>query len=431
MTIESSLSTERTLTAGPWRWTWGNAQLVFFLLALCAGSFSIAVSQMALALTLLTGVIRWLRTRQGLVRTGMELPTLLLIGWALLMIPLSFDPGQSLLFSKRFFVFTGLWFGAELAVDEGRRKLLLAAVLLGAVGISIVGAVGMYQQWGGLFVSRLDQVSNAMTNGALLMLVALLALGVLINRSTSRRGRLVVGVALAPILLALLMTMTRSALLGMSVGVAVMLLVARPRWLVVYVVLILAFGLTSHFYGDQLKAATARAFSVRIWGRIEPEYIAEGGNTTSRLEMWRVGWQIVQAEPWTGVGDCDLHEVAPQYYGDRRPISFGHLHSNFVHLAVIWGVPGFLLAMVFLLAQPWLLWTKWRRHVTNGLEQTPWQNSWVLGALGVTTGFFVSGLTEWYFGDAEPMFLALSFVGIALGRRATRPHESESGEAHA
>ncbi|MBK7670714.1 MAG: hypothetical protein IPJ24_04850 [bacterium] len=30
-------------------------------------------------------------------------------------------------------------------------------------------------------------------------------------------------------------------------------------------------------------------------------------------------------------------------------------------------------------------------------------------------GFFVAGLTEWYFGDAEPMLIYLAVLGIALG----------------
>ena len=39
----------------------------------------------------------------------------------------------------------------------------------------------------------------------------------------------------------------------------------------------------------------------------------------------------------------------------------------------------------------------------------------MLGAIGVWTGFFVAGIAEWYFGDAEPMLLYLAIMGIACG----------------
>jgi O-antigen ligase len=422
MTITPLATLTRAGDRASWQ-TLEHAQLACFLVALCAGSFSIAVNQIALGLTVVLGVTRWARRREGLVSTGMERVTLLLVVWAIAMIPLSANPGQSLAFSKRFFVFTALWIGADLARDESRRRLLLAALLSGAVAISFVGAAFMYRQWGGLFVTRLEQVSNAMTNGALLMLVALLTIGVLLNRGTSGKARLVVGAALLPVLFALLMTMTRSALLGLTVGVAAMLLVGRPRWFVIFAGLGVVLVLAVLLFGEQV-------LSPRLWGRINPEYIAAGGNTTARLEMWRVGWQMVQAEPWTGVGDCDLQAVAPAYYGDRQPVPFGHLHSNFVHLAVIWGIPGFLLAMLFLFRQPRLLWQRWRRRVTTGPEATPWRNGWQLGALGMWAGFFVAGATEWYFGDAEPMFLSLAILGIALGRRRPESTETQSGVTH-
>ncbi|MDX2474621.1 MAG: O-antigen ligase family protein [Candidatus Krumholzibacteria bacterium] len=398
-----------------------SIQLGFFLVALCAGNFSVAIGQIALGVTLLVGLTRWFLYREALVKTGMERVTLALIAWALLMIPFSADPGQSVVFAKRFFLFAALWLGAGLAVNEYRRRLMLGAMMLGAAGISVIAIWQMYQATGSLMANRLVQVSNAMTSGAMLMLVVLLALGVLLNRSTGTKARLVVGAALAPIFLALLMTMTRSALLGLMVGVAVMLLVAHRRWFLIFATCLVLLAAGVVMFGEEV-------LSPRAWSRISPESLVSGGNTTGRLEMWRVGWQMIQAEPITGVGDCDLLAVAPQYYGDRQPVPFGHLHSNFVHLAVIWGIPGFILAMVFLGNQPRLLWGRWRRDLGGNNNETPWHSGWVLGALGMWAGFFVAGLTEWYFGDAEPMLLFMAILGVALGRQLPAPSDRGTGE---
>ncbi len=400
------------------------AQLGFFLLALCAGNFSIAVSQAALGLTLLCGLVRWATFRQGVVPTGMERVTLALVGWAVLMIPFSADPGQSLVFAKRFFLFTALWLGAGLATSEHRRRLMLGAVMLGASGISLISAWQVQRQMGTLFGDRLAHVSNAMTSGAMLMLVVLLALGILLNKSTGARARIVVGAALLPMALALAMTMTRSALLGLVVGVAAMLLVAHRRWFLGFAVAVVFLLAGVALFGEDVLSA-------RAWSRLDPDNLFAGRNTVTRIEMWRVGWNMVQAEPLTGVGDCDLNAVAPQYYGEHEPVPFGHLHSNFVHLAVIWGIPGFILAMIFLGQQPRLLWRRWRKSFGHRNAPAPWHAGWTLGALGMWAGFFVAGLTEWYFGDAEPMLMSMAILGVALGRLDAKSEKTDSGEPHA
>ena len=43
---------------------------------------------------------------------------------------------------------------------------------------------------------------------------------------------------------------------------------------------------------------------------------------------------------------------------------------------------------------------------------TAWEHAAAAGALAVVVGFFVAGLTEWYFGDAEPMLLASIVFGL-------------------
>jgi len=341
--------------------------------------------------------------------TGLERVTALFVGWALLMIPFSTDPGQSLIYSKRFFLLSGLWLGAAVVGGDGRRRrLLFGALLAGAAGISLYGIVAALRTWGGLFVDRLDEINNAMTSGAVLMLTVLLGGGVLLTRRLARRARLLVAAALAPVALALLMTMTRSALLGLLAGGALMLLLARPRWSAVYAGTLVVGLVVLSSLGD-------RILPPRVAQRLDPAYYVSGLNTTTRVDMWRVGWRMVAAHPVTGVGDRDLTDLNARYKGDIDVVPFGHLHSNPVHLAVIWGVPGFLLAMAFLLRQPLLLWRRWRRAGGRRATTDPWAQGWRLGALGLWCGFFVAGLTEWYFGDAEPMLLYCALIGVALG----------------
>jgi O-antigen ligase len=127
---------------------------------------------------------------------------------------------------------------------------------------------------------------------------------------------------------------------------------------------------------------------------------------------------MIAERPVTGVGDRDLLALVPSYVTDPAAMIYGHMHSNPIHLAVIWGLPGCALAMAFLLAPPLLVWRRRRRLAAAGGAE-PWQEGWLLAALGVWAGYFVAGLTEWYLGDAEPTLLYLAVLGIALGGAAS------------
>jgi len=206
------------------------------------------------------------------------------------------------------------------------------------------------------------------------------------------------------------MTMTRSAQLGLLVGLGIMLLLAKPRIFRVYLGLLLVATPILVMFGEHLM-------SERLWRRVNPQYMVAGENTTLRLDMWRGGWEIVKAHPVTGVGDRGLAEISPDYYTSAYDQYFGHLHNNIVQMAVIWGIPGLILGQAFIWAGLWYLIKRWRklRRLPGGTSHVPVQTAWVLAAVGVWVSFYIAGLTEWYFGDAESMLIYLAILGCALG----------------
>jgi uncharacterized membrane protein YhaH (DUF805 family) len=86
-------------------------------------------------------------------------------------------------------------------------------------------------------------------------------------------------------------------------------------------------------------------------------------------------------------------------------------------MAVIWGIPGLIFGLAFILAGFWYLWKRWRalHRLADAKEKAPVQSAWILGALGAWISFNIAGLTEWYFGDAETMLIFLAILGVALG----------------
>jgi O-antigen ligase len=395
--------------------TW---RLAFVLILLTSGYLSIAVSQIALGIALALTLAGWIVCRQAPPRTGIEWPVLLLAGWALLMIPFSTDPGQSAVYYKRFFLFTAIWVTAGAAVTERRRWLMLGFLLLGAGAVSIIGIANALEKSGGLFHHRMREISNPMTSGAMMMMVVLVALGFLLARGVGRRRRIAVGAVFLLLMLAFVMTMTRSAFLGFFAGVGLMLLMTRPRTFGVFFAAVLLLGV--------IVATTGEGWlSERMWKRLNPEVILQGENTTTRVEMWKGGLAMVKARPVTGVGDRGLENISREYYTPDSGLYFGHMHNNFVHLAVIWGVPGLLLGTFFLFAPLWVLIRRWIRMTreTDPDRAPPALRGWVLGAAGAWAAFIVAGFTEWYVGDAETMLIALAMLGAALGPRTTDPAE--------
>ncbi len=397
-------------------------QLAFLLLMLASGYVSIAVSQLALGLALLVLLRRWVARRQAPPRLGIELAAALLAGWALLMIPFSTDPGQSAVYYRRFYLFAALWVAAAAATTERRRTLMLWFLLAGAVVTCLHDQAQLVIRTGGLFRQRLEGNFNAMTSGVLVMMAALTAAGFLIAPGCPRRRRALLAAALVPLLLALVMIMTRSAQMGLIAGAAALLLAVRPRWFAVFAAAAALAIIGYVVAGDNLPRSGPL-------GRLHPDYLLRDPNTTLRLEMWRGGWEMVLRHPVTGVGDRGLEEISPDYYTSAQGLYFGHLHSNIPHMAAIWGVPGLLLGQGFLLVGLWRLRQAWRRLARRpgSAAARPAATGWVLAGIAVWAGFWVAGLTDWYFGDAEPMLIYLAIQGAALARVEDAPEPAAAG----
>jgi len=391
-------------------WPRDELHFTMVLVMMVATSISISASQIALGLALALLLWRRFKDRTPLAGNGLGTLTLALAGWALLNIPFSNDPGQSVIYYRRFYLFAAIWAVASVADSDTRRRWILAAMVCGSVIISLFGLVGVYRSTGAFWVKRLGDMSNPMTSGCLLMLVLLVVIGFLLIPRFQGRLRLGLAVAALPLAFGLMQTMTRSAWSGFVIGLAAMLLLMRP-WLLGFFAAMLVTAILV------LPGLPDGVLGGRLSERLDLAGILDHHNTSVRLEMWQAGWRMIKARPWLGYGDHDLARTSTNFYSDTASdtVRYGHLHNNQIMLAVIWGIPGFLLAMAYFARQLALLLKRWRAFKSPDSGASPEQKGWVLGAIGVWVGFFVAGLTEWYFGDAESMLLYLAIIGAALG----------------
>lgn len=152
------------------------------------------------------------------------------------------------------------------------------------------------------------------------------------------------------------------------------------------------------------------------------------GSTTWRQTVWREGFDLLTSKPrhlLVGVG-MDSIKGHWREWGlfDQGRLPRGHMHSNLLQIALERGIPALLgwLLLLFLYAR--LLWQLLRTlkpAVAVASEQGRperlglWiEYGLVLGALGGLTGFFVSGLVHYNWGDSEVVMIFYFIMGMSL-----------------
>ncbi len=377
------------------------------ILVIFAAPFSIALSQSALALAILLRATQLVMGRR-LTLTGLEAPLFLWLGWILVTLPAATDPVESLQHLKRWWLIPAVWLFVETARDRLLRKFAMPALALGLTGVAIYGAM---QSFGMVEIAenfqrmkKLPLTTNPMTAGAIMMMGSLTLLSFLMRMERSWRT-LLTAIAFALSFWVLILIQCRSCWMGFLGGVFLLLLLRRPR---LAPLLPLALILALLFAPPQYRERFTSAF------RPGKEY----RSNWQRVYMWKTGWCILKDHPVIGIGDRDLRAFYERYTPEEdrdKVIVYGHLHSNLVMFAVLWGVPGLALGFMFLLSIPMLQWKRWRALKAAGGRGPPEAEAWILAGISVWTSFMIAGMFEWYFGDAEVILLLWAITGLSLG----------------
>jgi O-antigen ligase len=279
----------------------------------------------------------------------------------------------------------------ELEVPRG--KLLPGSSALDQLGISgwtrgrDWRATGFYGHW--------------VTYAEVLQLIASLALGLLLAlpRKKSLLGLLLLA-AVAGLVFALVMTVTRASWIGFAVSVAVMLLMSVSR--------------------RTLLIAGACAIPLVLGGLILLQQKRNVGlidtqdqSTSWREMVWREGFHLLVSKPrhlLFGVG-MDSIKGHWQEWGlfdnGRQPM--GHMHSNLLQIALERGVPA-LLVWLLLMA----VYARMLMGIIRASVDLPEARGIALGAFGGLAGFLVSGLVHYNWGDSEVVTVFYFLMGLSL-----------------
>ena len=227
--------------------------------------------------------------------------------------------------------------------------------------------------------------------GWMLLAVLTLLADVLLGK-TRRRSLLLLPAALGT--LALFLSLTRNAWVGLAAGVLLLAAMWR-RWL------LLAYPALALFIWLALPAT--------VMARLISSFDPQQHSNYDRLCMAVSGTQMVRDYPLTGVGLGMVSRLYPLYRRDDAPRwRVPHLHNNPLQIAAERGLPA-------LAAYIWLL-GAFFTHTWRGLKHLKGERRAAAAAsLTAMAGITVAGLFEYNFWSAPVQYLTLVVMGVGPG----------------
>ena len=365
------------------------ALLLGFVAAL---QVSIALAQILLAATLVGWIA--LRVRQGTRPSAPAffLPLVAYGAITLVSSAFSVDPLGSFVDSRQLLLFAIVPAVYDLA--RGRRAWTIVDVV---VSVGAASAAFGIIQYGVLHYDNLGQrpqgaLTHYMTYSGVLMLVICAAAARLVFGS---RDRVWPALVMPALVVALTLTFTRNAWIGVCAAIGLLLALKDFRLTAV------------------LPAMVAVLFVVApgdIVSRMTSTFDAQDPGNQDRLAMVEIGALMVRDHPLTGVGP----NMVPVEYETYRPDyaineTNPHLHNVPLQIAAERGLPALAIWGWFIVSLALSLFRLARRERDRVLAAS---------ALAAVTAMLAAGMFEYNFGDSE--FLMLFLVLVTLPFAAAR-----------
>lgn len=366
------------------------ACLTLFAFA-AALQISIAAAEILLAITALLWIAILLRNHERIEVPWMFWPLAALGVWTVISAAASSNPTVSLIRCKQLSLYAIVPLVYRLF--RGRRSLLAIDVIITIGAVSATYGIIQYLILNYDTLGRRPQgtLGLYMTYSGQLMLVACAAVSRVMFAKHNRGWAAVV---LPALLLALVVTFTRSAWVGACVGIGLLFLLRDFRLLGLLPVALAAF----------LAFAPAN-LTARLYSTIS---LSDPSNA-DRIAMMKSGFHIIKDYPFTGVGPDMIIEVYPHYrvkgaINQRNP----HLHNVPLQLAAERGLPALALWLWFIVTL--IIEFVRRRHgPLLSLSNT---------GLAVVAAMLAAGMFEYNFGDSEFLMLFLVLVTLPFAAEA-------------
>jgi putative inorganic carbon (hco3(-)) transporter len=250
------------------------------------------------------------------------------------------------------------------------------------------------------------------------LMMTLLVIAAIVFFDKDRSGVIWLIAAVVPVTVALGLAWTRSMWLGTLCGSAYLIWFWK-KWALAAVPVLIAALLIANPLDIRERAVSA----------LSP-HEGQTDSNSHRAELRRIGWEMIKAHPWLGVGP---EQVSRQYQDYIRPDMprpkaseyYGHLENDFLQYAAERGVPT-LLALLWMIGWALFDFARTLRHLPSDAEER-----WVLqAAIAVILAVIVSGWYSWNLNNSEvlAMFLAVMGCGYAAMWQARARWEAPADE---
>jgi O-antigen ligase len=365
----------------------------FLLLVGAAGSalISVAISAILLAFAILATILQWREFKRNLVMP----PSILWAAAALFLwtVAATLAGGGSLQdqLIKKCWLFSILLLAPVFIRGERQVKALYHSIFAFA---AISAASGIVQFAWNPQRDDLNRIKGFMSiwmtfSGSLMLaLVGLIAYAIAFGWKGKKTWWVIPAATLLS--LSLWLSQTRSAWVGACIGITLILIVKRPRLLVVFAAMLLA-----------LYAASPD----RIQRRFRAAFDPADPNTRNRIEISYAAFGLIGDHPWIGVGQ-KVSIIAPHYrmqsnyqYPDWM---FIHMHNNFLQIAAERGLPGLAIWMWFIFQLGWQAFKVYRSPRASETERFAG-----MAAIGALAALLTAGMFEYNYGDSEILVVFL------------------------
>lgn len=245
--------------------------------------------------------------------------------------------------------------------------------------------------------------SNPMTFAHLHALIFFLVAGVSLYLFEARNKQSRFSVFLTGLLgLALLLTFTRGAWIGVFVGFIVMGFLFHRKWGLRILFGLLALGLAAFFL---VPAIQERAL----------QFMSSSSYDSERVWIWKANWQMFLDHPIFGVGYGENTQALPQYYkkiSAPEGLIVSHSHNQFLNILSGLGILGFLSYLWVFIKFLSLSWKAFRR--SKSVSAPIWLQGLALGAFTAQISFLVGGLTESNFEHSKVRYVLLIVWALPL-----------------
>ncbi len=310
---------------------------------------------------------------------------------SILSILFSINPSKSIYLLKKL-VQIGIFFmflNNLKSTDQIKKLLTIIFLVAGLTGI-----FACYQSYeaGISLTTRVEGTMSVYITFATLMMVnSLMVLSFLCFDFHWRRDWWLL-VVLVITLAGLALSLTRSAWVGIAIGISVLLFLKNRKLLLIAPVIVTVLLV---FSPDKVRH------------RAESIFNPSNPTRVSRIDMWKIGINIFKDYPLTGIGFKNLRQVFDSYKVKANQKKVGGLHSNFFQIVIDTGIIGFTAWMLI-----WVLFFVKCRLIYKRFKSDPFFQAVIAGSVASVAAFLVTGFFEVNFYDSEVVMLIYFLMAI-------------------